>query len=38
VKSLMVPVTEIGKCANWIAPADRGINNNPFEFEYVRAA
>ncbi|HWU25561.1 MAG TPA: benzoyl-CoA 2,3-epoxidase subunit BoxB [Rhizomicrobium sp.] len=38
VKSLMVPVTGIGQCANWIAPAERGINNNAFEFEYVRAA
>lgn len=38
VKSLMVPVTEIGKIANWIAPPDRGINNNGFEFDYVRAA
>lgn len=38
VKSLMVAVTEIGKCANWIAPPDRGINNNAFDYEYVRAA
>ena len=38
VKSLMVPVTEIGKCANWIAPAERGINNHGFDFDYVRAA
>jgi len=38
VKSLMVQVTDIGKCANWIAPAERGINNHPFEFDYVRAA
>ena len=38
VKSLMVSVTELGKCANWIAPADRGINNNGFDYEYVRAA
>ncbi len=38
VKSLMMPVTEIGKCANWIAPPDRGINNNGFDFQYVRAA
>lgn len=38
VKSLMVPVTEIGKCANWIAAAERGINNHPFGHEYVRAA
>jgi benzoyl-CoA 2,3-dioxygenase component B len=38
VKSLMVAVTDIGKCANWIAPAERGINNMPFEYDYVRAA
>jgi benzoyl-CoA 2,3-dioxygenase component B len=38
VKSLMVAVTEIGKCANWIAPPDRGINNNSFDYDYVRAA
>jgi benzoyl-CoA 2,3-epoxidase subunit B len=37
VKSLMVAVTDMGKCANWIAPPDRGINNNSFDFEYVRA-
>jgi benzoyl-CoA 2,3-dioxygenase component B len=38
VKSLMVAVTEIGRCANWIAPADRGINNEGFDYDYVRAA
>jgi benzoyl-CoA 2,3-dioxygenase component B len=38
VKSLMVPVTGIGKIANWIAPPERGINNNSFDYEYVRAA
>jgi benzoyl-CoA 2,3-dioxygenase component B len=38
VTSLMVPVTEIGRFANWIAPPDRGINNLPFDYEYVRAA
>lgn len=38
VKSLMIGVTEPGKCANWTSPPDRGINNMPFEFEYVRAA
>jgi benzoyl-CoA 2,3-epoxidase subunit B len=37
VKSLMVAVTEIGKCANWIAPPDRGINNMAFDYDYVRA-
>jgi benzoyl-CoA 2,3-dioxygenase component B len=34
----MVGVTEPGKCANWTSPPDRGINNMPFEFDYVRAA
>jgi benzoyl-CoA 2,3-dioxygenase component B len=38
VHSLMLPVTEIGKSANWISPPDRGINSNTFDFEYVRAA
>jgi benzoyl-CoA 2,3-dioxygenase component B len=37
VISLMKPVTEIGKYANWIAPPARGINNMPVDFEYVRA-
>jgi len=37
VISLMTPVTEIGKFANWIAPPARGINNQPIDFEYVRA-
>jgi benzoyl-CoA 2,3-dioxygenase component B len=37
VISLMKPVTEVGKFANWIAPPARGINNQPVDFEYVRA-
>lgn len=36
VISLMKPVTEIGKYANWISPPARGINNQPVDFEYVR--
>jgi benzoyl-CoA 2,3-dioxygenase component B len=36
VKSLMVPVTEPGKMAGWIAPPERGINNLPVEYEYVK--
>ena len=36
VESLMKPVTERGKIANWIAPPTRGINGQAFEFEYVR--
>ena len=29
-------VVEPGKFANWIAPPQRGINNQPANFEYVR--
>jgi benzoyl-CoA 2,3-epoxidase subunit B len=36
VRSLMKPVTEVGKIANWIAPPAAGIKGKPFEFEYVR--
>ena len=36
VRSLMKPVTEVGKIANWIAPPTSGIKGKPFEFEYVR--
>jgi benzoyl-CoA 2,3-dioxygenase component B len=36
VRSLMKPVTEPGKIANWIAPPAAGIKGRPFEFEYVR--
>jgi benzoyl-CoA 2,3-dioxygenase component B len=36
VRSLMRPVTEPGKIANWIAPPAVGIKGKPFEFEYVR--
>ena len=36
VASLMQPVVEPGKIAGWIAPADRGINNLPVDYEYVR--
>jgi benzoyl-CoA 2,3-epoxidase subunit B len=36
VKSLMVPVLEPGRMANWIAAPLRGINGKPIEFEYVR--
>jgi benzoyl-CoA 2,3-epoxidase subunit B len=35
VRSLMTPVTEPGKIANWIAPPKTGVNHLPFEFEYV---
>jgi benzoyl-CoA 2,3-dioxygenase component B len=36
VISLMKAVTEPGKMAGWIAPPNKGINNLPGEFEYVR--
>lgn len=36
VKSLMQQVTEPGKIAGWIAPPTKGIDNKPFEFEYVK--
>jgi benzoyl-CoA 2,3-dioxygenase component B len=36
VGSLMQPVIEPGKVANWIAPPARGINGQPVDFEYVR--
>ncbi len=38
VKSLMVRVVAPGQMASWIAPPDRGINNLPLDYEYVRAA
>ncbi|HSY12228.1 MAG TPA: benzoyl-CoA 2,3-epoxidase subunit BoxB, partial [Verrucomicrobiae bacterium] len=36
ILSLMHGVYEQGKMAAWIAPPDRGINNNPVDYEYVR--
>ena len=36
VRSLMGRVVEPGKFANWISPPERGINNQPLDFEYVR--
>jgi len=36
VHTLMGRVADPGKFANWIAPPNRGINNQPIEFEYVR--
>ena len=36
VRSLMKPVTEPGKIANWIAPPASGIKGKGFDFEYVR--
>ncbi|MGI9462859.1 MAG: benzoyl-CoA 2,3-epoxidase subunit BoxB, partial [Aestuariivirgaceae bacterium] len=36
IQSLMTPVAEPGKFANWIAPPKVGINNQPGDFEYVK--
>ncbi len=36
VRSLMVPVYELGKIAGWIARPRRGVNDHPFEHEYVK--
>jgi len=36
VKSLMKPCLGHGEIASWIAPPRKGINGNPFEWEYVR--
>ena len=36
VMSLMHRVVEPGKMAGWIAPPDRGINNLPVDYEYVK--
>jgi len=34
--SIMKPVYEPGKFANWIAPPNKGIEGRPTDFEYVR--
>jgi len=36
VKSLMRRVVEPGKVAGWIAPPAGGIDDLPFDYEYVR--
>jgi benzoyl-CoA 2,3-epoxidase subunit B len=36
ISSLMEPVNEPGKFANWIAPPKMGIDNKPGDFEYVK--
>ncbi len=38
VRSLMRPVYETGKIASWIAPPIKGINSQPFDYEYVHLA
>ncbi len=36
VKHLMQRVVQPGRMAGWIAPPERGVNNLPVEYEYVR--
>lgn len=36
VASLMKPVYEPGRVANWIAPPRQGVNGQPLDFEYVK--
>ena len=36
IQSLMKRVAEPGRMAAWIAPPDRGINNLPVDYEYVK--
>ena len=36
VRSLMQPITEPGKIANWLGKPKSGIKGLPFEYEYVR--
>ncbi|MSQ84247.1 MAG: benzoyl-CoA 2,3-epoxidase subunit BoxB [Myxococcales bacterium] len=36
LRSIMQPVVEPGKIANWIAPPKKGVNNNDFSFEYIK--
>jgi benzoyl-CoA 2,3-dioxygenase component B len=36
VETLMQPIHEPGKLAAWIGPPTKGINGQPFEFQYVR--
>ena len=36
VHSLMQRVVQPGKMAGWVAPPERGINNLPVDYEYVR--
>ena len=36
INSLMKQVLEPGKMAGWVAAPDRGIKNNPIDFDYVR--
>jgi benzoyl-CoA 2,3-epoxidase subunit B len=38
VRGLMQRVVAPGRMAAWIAPPDRGINNLPVDYEYVRLA
>jgi benzoyl-CoA 2,3-dioxygenase component B len=37
VASVMIPVTEPGQMASWVAPPASGIHAKPVDFDYVRA-
>ncbi|MBM4016379.1 MAG: benzoyl-CoA 2,3-epoxidase subunit BoxB [Planctomycetes bacterium] len=36
LRSIMVPVHQVGKIASWTSAPARGVDGKPFEFEYVR--
>jgi len=36
IRSLMTPVTEPGRFADWIAPPRKGVKGKPVDFEYVK--
>ena len=36
VTSLMKPCTEPGQIASWLSPPPKGINGQPFDYEYVK--
>jgi len=36
IESLMKPSVEPGKIASWVAPPARGVNGQPFEFDYIK--
>jgi len=38
IRTLMKPVLDHGKMAQWISAPARGINHKPIEFEYIRRA
>ncbi|MSR46758.1 MAG: benzoyl-CoA 2,3-epoxidase subunit BoxB [Planctomycetes bacterium] len=36
LRSIMVPVHQVGKIANWLSAPVRGVNGQAFDFEFVR--